>query len=87
MVWGVPYQPGAVCDGDDPHFYGHRYAKLRTATKPARLRLGVIYEVNGTASGSKYFGGAFKVVHDGSYRIEDMPVRSIDALLETNETP
>ena len=61
------------CLGEDPHFYGGSYIGSKTSVAPAKLRLGTVYEVHGTAEGSKYFGGAFRIVHDGIYRIEDLP--------------
>lgn len=61
------------CLGDDPHFYGESYTRSRTSVAPAKLRLDTDYEVRGTAAGSNYFSGAFRITRDNLYRIEDLP--------------
>jgi len=63
------------CLGDDPHFYGKAHRQAKTVVAPAKLRLDTAYEVNGTAKGSDYFGGAFRITHDTRYRVEDLPIK------------
>lgn len=61
------------CRGDDPHFYGKGF-RGTTIVAPAKLRLDTDYEVRGTATGSNYFSGAFRITRDNLYRIEDLPL-------------
>lgn len=76
LVWQLEDDFSArKCLGDDPHFYGRAHRQARTAVAPAKLRLGMAYEVNGTAEGSNYFGGAFRITRDTLYRIEDLPLK------------
>ncbi|OYX52290.1 MAG: hypothetical protein B7Y97_02430 [Sphingomonas sp. 32-66-10] len=81
LVWQLDYVSGK-CLGNDPHFYGAAPRGAQTVVSPEKLRLGVAYEVSGTAEGANYFGGAFRVTRDTVYRIEDLPLRSVD-LMET----
>lgn len=85
LVWQLDYVSGK-CLGDDPHFYGAAPRGAQIGVSPAKLRLGVAYEVSGTAEGSNYFGGAFRVTRDTIYRIEDLPLRSVE-LMETPLPP
>lgn len=85
LIWQLNSASGK-CLGDDPHFYGAAPRGAQTVVSPAKLRLGVAYEVTGTAEGSNYFGGAFRVTRDTVYRIEDLPLRSVE-LMETPLPP
>lgn len=78
LVWQVEDDfSNRKCLGDDPHFYGKAHRQAKTVVVPAKLRLGMTYEVNGTAEGSDYFGGAFRITHDTRYRIEDPPMKPL----------
>jgi hypothetical protein len=75
LVWQIEDDFSArKCLGDDPHFYGASYSRSRTSIASAKLRLGRAYEVHGTATGSNYFSGAFRITRDTLYRIEDLPL-------------
>jgi len=78
LVWQLEDEfSNRKCLGDDPHFYGKAHRQARTVVVPAKLRLGMAYEVNGTAEGSNYFGGAFRITRDTLYRIEDLPLKPL----------
>lgn len=87
LVWELMSDfSGDRCSGDDPHFYGRSYEKLDVSVAPQKLKIGTIYEVSGTASGSNYFGGSFRIIRDGRhFRIEDMPRADLAENLLTNK--
>ncbi len=92
VVWKVDYNAtDPHCVGDDPHFYGEKLGGMKTSVSAGPLRLGTAYYVGGLATGSNYFGGYFRIIHDGQYRIVDLArpqevidLTEVDNLIATN---
>jgi hypothetical protein len=73
VVWKVDYDhsEARACTGGAPIFFG--WLPGRAASKSAeRLKVGIVYEVSGSAAGGNYFGGMFRITRMVGYRAEDV---------------